>query len=62
VFRNSLATDGEEDWDCALCGFANRPRALNCNLCGTDHDAIVCNYTAVRLSMRVCVCARVFMI
>jgi len=54
VFRNSLATDGEEDWDCALCGFANRPRALNCNLCGTDHDSIVSNYTAVRLHTTLC--------
>jgi hypothetical protein len=48
VFRNSLATGGEEDWDCALCGFANKPRALGCNLCGSDHDALVLNYTAVR--------------
>jgi len=41
VFRNSLHESGEEDWDCPLCGFGNRPRCFHCNLCGMDKDKVL---------------------
>ena len=47
IFRNSLMSTGEEDWDCALCSFGNRPRTFACNLCGTDRDTMVFNYSQV---------------
>jgi hypothetical protein len=47
VFSNSLVENGEEDWSCGLCGFTNRPRTFECNLCGLDRDKMLVEYDVV---------------
>ncbi|CAM9625956.1 unnamed protein product, partial [Choristocarpus tenellus] len=49
VFRNSLTEAGEQPWWCPVCGFDNRPRCKNCDLCGTSKDFAKA-YTQEKLS------------
>jgi len=52
VFDNSLLESGEDDWGCALCGFTNRPRTFECNLCGLDRDKLLLEFDAVTKASR----------
>ena len=38
LFRNSLFDNGEVEWMCIMCGFFNRPRNKECNMCGTSQE------------------------